>query len=609
MQKSPSPKHISVRHVWQTLTTVWPQLISGLIFAWTLVLMMRSPSVTSLVLCVGAGLVFAFTVAYLYFIKRGSRNTLSLLTWIGGFAFAIFCAFAFPGFIALSVLFGFAAVCYGLGASGRLSMLIGTLVIWLALAFSFAIHLLASNDVLSIGVVQPSLALEVGMCVFGLLLAADTMQRLWRHYNRNEAAVNALKSANEALLRARTSLERHLNEQAELLEVSRVIGSTQELEPLLDEILAQLRRVMDYGMATALTLQDGNVIAMRHIGIRFQDPVSALAGLVATPNWKRMIESKQPVVVDDIYQEPAFLEPFIVAAGNDAQLDTTQRSWLGLPLIVRGELVGALSVTSSIAGYFDPARIEMASAFANHAAVAIESSRTREEAVNAAALAERARLARELHDSVSQALFGMVLSTRTSLELIDGDPAKARDAMRYTLDLADAALSEMRALIFELRPEALKEDGLLIAFQKQAAALTARHKIELQLDLCAEEPALPIEAKEALYRIAMEAIQNTLRHAGAHKLRLAMVCDEQVSLTIEDDGRGFNTLGEFPGHLGLQTMRERASAVGGRATIDSRPNEGTRVRITVPMRLPAAPAIVPANTSDATAQSAALTHA
>ncbi len=136
MQKSPSPKHISVRHVWQTLTTVWPQLISGLIFAWTLVLMMRSPSVTSLVLCVGAGLVFAFTVAYLYFIKRGSRNTLSLLTWIGGFAFAIFCAFAFPGFIALSVLFGFAAVCYGLGASGRLSMLIGTLVIWLALAFA-----------------------------------------------------------------------------------------------------------------------------------------------------------------------------------------------------------------------------------------------------------------------------------------------------------------------------------------------------------------------------------------------------------------------------------------------------------------------------------------
>jgi signal transduction histidine kinase len=587
MQKTFSPKRTTVSYIWQTLTTVWPQLAAGMIFAGMLLVTASHPSAPTFTLSVGAGLLFTFTIAYLYFTKRGSHSTLSLLTWMGGIAFSIFCAFAFPNFLALSVLFAYAAVCYGLGASGRISMMIGTLAAWLVLAFSFTIHLLSFTNVLNIGIAQPSPAMEAGMCVFGLMLAADTMQRLWRHYNRNAAAVAELRLANEALMRTRTSLEKHLNEQAELLEVSRVIGSTQELEPLLDEILTQLKRVMDYGMATALTLQNGKVIAMRHVGIRFEDPAAALAGLVATPHWKCMLDHKRPVVVNDIYQDKAFLEPFQVATDKGAQLDVTQHSWLGLPLIVRGELVGALSVTSSIAGYFDASRIDMAFAFANHAAVAVESSRTREEAVRAAALAERTRLARELHDSVSQALFGMVLSTRTSLELIDTDPAKARNSMCYTIDLADAALSEMRALIFELRPESLQEEGLLAALRKQTAALTLRNKLDLQLDLCTEEPALPIETKEALYRITLEAIQNTVRHASARRLRIAMSCGEQVSLSISDDGCGFNPQREYPGHFGLHSMRECARAVGGHVTIDSWPGEGVRVHIALPTHLPA----------------------
>ncbi len=261
---------------------------------------------------------------------------------------------------------------------------------------------------------------------------------------------------------------------------------------------------------------------------------------------------------------------------------------MGLPLIVRGDVIGVLSVTHSAEGHFTPYRVEMAFAFANHAAVAIETTRAREDAVTAAALAERTRLARELHDSVSQSLYGMVLTTRTSLELLDKHPDKARDSMGYTLELADAALSEMRALIFELRPESLKEDGLLTAFRKQAAALTARHKIQLQLDLCEEEPALPIKTKEALYRITMEAIQNTIRHAGASQLRLCMSCNNGVSLTIEDDGCGFDSQGDYPGHLGLQSMHERAHALGGAVSITSQPGCGTRVRIDIPQTTAAA---------------------
>lgn len=590
MQETPAGNTLTAQHKGQlTFRTIWPQLAAGLICAGTLVIALQNPSPQGLIFVAGAGFLFAFTLIYLYSLQKGRRTATSLLTWIGGVVLALFSALTAPHFLALSALFVFAAVCYGLGASSRRTMLIGTVIAWLALAASFILHLLVMAGVLSIGISNSSLMLQAGLCIVSLLLAADTMQRLWRHYNRNADAVRELQLANEALVRVRTSLEKHLNEQAELLEVSYVIRSTQELEPLLDEILAQLKRVMNYGMATALILRDGQVVATRHMGLRFQEPTLALGGLLATPHWKSMIEQKQPVVVDDIFREPAFLDPFIQTMGSDKKFDERQRSWLGLPLIVRGELVGALSVTASIAGYFDAARIEMAFAFANHAAVAIESSRTRQEAINAAALAERARLARELHDSVSQALYGMVLSTRTSLELIERDPAKARDTMRYTLDLADAALSEMRALIFELRPESLKEEGLLTALRKQATAITARHKLDLQIDLCGEEPALPFQTKEALYRIAMEALQNAVRHAGAGKLHIATTCNGKISLSIEDDGCGFDVNSEHPGHFGLQTMRERAQAVGGDVSITSRADCGTLVQITVPLGEPAKP--------------------
>jgi signal transduction histidine kinase len=572
------------------LRTIWPQLTAGVIFAGTLLVALNNPAPTTLTFAVGAGLLFALTVVYLYATQRGWSTGTSLLTWAGGIVLTIFSALTIPNYLPFSVLFVFAAVCYGLGASGRRTMLVGTVLVWLALAVSFSIHLLVMAGVVNIGITNPPLIVEVGLCVVSLLLAADSMQRLWRHYNRTEAAFSDLRQTNEALRIARVTLEQHVHEQDELLEVSRVIRSTQALEPLLDEVLVQMKRVVDYNIASALVLRNEEVVAGRRVGETLQHEPMLIAALIATPHWKRMIEEKQPVVVADMYEDAEFITPFNLMLGpvrmHEIEL---QHSWMGLPLIVRGEVVGGLSITHGERGYFTPARVEMAFAFANHAAVAIESSRSHDEAVNAAALAERARLARELHDSVSQALYGMVLTTRTSLELIDREPAKARESMRYTLDLADAALSEMRALIFELRPESLKEDGLLTAFRKQAAALTARHKIQLTLELCDEEPALPIKTKEALYRITMEAIQNTIRHAGAGKLTLSMTCGEDLTLTIEDDGCGFDPNGEYPGHLGLQTMRERAHALGGKVDINSRLGHGTLVKIVVPVPQPALP--------------------
>lgn len=170
---------------------------------------------------------------------------------------------------------------------------------------------------------------------------------------------------------------------------------------------------------------------------------------------------------------------------------------------------------------------------------------------------------------------------RTARTLLDRDPARAVEPLEYVLSLSEAGLAEMRALIFELRPEALESEGLISALEKQAAALRARHEINVRTSL-GEEPALPSETKEALYRIAQEAFQNTVRHAGAANVGLGVGhANGSVTLDISDDGAGFDPTGTFPGHLGLKSMRERAERLGGTLEIESSPKRGTRVRVRI----------------------------
>jgi signal transduction histidine kinase len=220
----------------------------------------------------------------------------------------------------------------------------------------------------------------------------------------------------------------------------------------------------------------------------------------------------------------------------------------------------------------------------NQAAVAVQNARLFSAAQGAAALQERQRLSRELHDSVSQALYGIALGSRTARTLLDRDPSSAVEPLEYVLSLAEAGLAEMRALIFELRPEALESDGLIAALEKQAAALHARHEIRVNTDLCDVEPPMPPETKEALYRIAQEAMQNTVKHAGAANVDLRLEQDNgSVALEVRDDGSGFDPSGYFPGHVGLRSMRERATQIGGTLEIESAPGEGTRVLTRIPL--------------------------
>jgi|WetSurMetagenome_2_1015567.scaffolds.fasta_scaffold42847_2 PAS domain S-box-containing protein len=202
------------------------------------------------------------------------------------------------------------------------------------------------------------------------------------------------------------------------------------------------------------------------------------------------------------------------------------------------------------------------------------------------ALEERQRLARELHDSVSQALYGVSLGVNTALTLFDMDRTKVLEALNYALSLTHAGLTEMRALIFELRTESLEMEGLVVALTKQVDALRARAGIEGNLSLCGE-PDVPLAIKEALYGIGREAMHNAVKHARPQRLDVRLTREpESLCLEVCDNGIGFDPLAAYPGHLGLRSMRERAQSVDGMLEIVSAPGRGTQIRARIPFVAP-----------------------
>lgn len=253
-----------------------------------------------------------------------------------------------------------------------------------------------------------------------------------------------------------------------------------------------------------------------------------------------------------------------------------------VPMIYRGVGIGLLMVVYRPAEEPDAEELLLLEAIADQAAVALENSRLFAQARSVAVMAERQRISRDLHDSVSQALYAISLAAQTAREVLPAD-APAIEPVEYVVSLSDAALAEMRAMIFELRPETLAREGLVGALRRQAASIEARHQIVVETRL-ADEPSLSLDAKEMMYRVAQEALQNVVKHARASRVNLFLdVEPEVVTLTVEDNGRGFSPNEQFTGHLGLVSMRERAIEAGATATLEAAPGAGCKITIRLPV--------------------------
>lgn len=206
----------------------------------------------------------------------------------------------------------------------------------------------------------------------------------------------------------------------------------------------------------------------------------------------------------------------------------------------------------------------------------------RRQAGDLAAGEERAHLARELHDSVTQALFSMTLVSRSVEMLLDRDVDAARTHLSQLRDLQREALAEMRALIFELRPGNLEQDGLSRALRTHTAALQGRIGLPIVVEIALQE-RLPLAIEEVLYRVAQEALHNVVKHAGARQARVEVSwLGRDVRLRIEDNGKGFDPERVPDGHLGLAGMRARADRIGAEFSCRSEPGKGTTIEVVVP---------------------------
>lgn len=381
--------------------------------------------------------------------------------------------------------------------------------------------------------------------------------------------LNLCMAVGMVLLTVRQQMIRHTNSwlkarYAKLMNMPQALSAADGIEAIASASLEELRRLVSLDEAFLVLKSEGGAgHAMFHIA-----PTAGGEG------WS--VTRKSLTVLP-----PEFAAVYANNAPS-VEVTHTNRSWIGVPLATGDRCIGALSVTRKVADAYTANHAEVLLAFAGQMVGAITARQLRQSEAHNAAITERSRLARELHDSVSQQLFASSLMARSAQQLLATDPVAAAVPLAHTLECTDGALTEMRALIFELRPESLEEEGLLAAFRKQAAALCSRHRIDVHTEFGIAEPELPLRTKEALYRIGMEAVQNTIKHARAVHIviRLRMEGGRHV-LEITDDGVGFDASAKFPGHLGLKTMRERITQFGGDVAISSAPGKGTTVRAIV----------------------------
>lgn len=398
-------------------------------------------------------------------------------------------------------------------------------------------------------------------------------------------------------------LERRVRERtadlSALLELSNSTALTLELGPLLAQILERLEAAVGYAGATVYEPAPAGDV--RRVAGRGAEPDADEALLAQALAGRQPLEGRAPgaplLAVPLVVRDVA-VGVLLVSRGpapTGTQPTDHGAAAAGAPAPDSTQPPGAAAPDSTTPDSTE--RRQLTVAFANQIGVALENARLYQRVQERAALEERQHLARELHDSVSQALYAILLGTHTAQRKLDASPDDARQALDYVENLAQAGIKEMRALIFVLRPESLENEGLIGVLRKQLDVLETRHGIDTSLD-APDEPEAPFATKQALYRIAQEALHNVVKHARATHVRVTLAGgDGHVRLTVADDGVGFDPHGTGPGveagaepsgadHLGLRSMQERARQILATLTLTSREGEGTTITVDAPCDTP-----------------------
>jgi signal transduction histidine kinase len=368
-----------------------------------------------------------------------------------------------------------------------------------------------------------------------------------------------------------------------------LVGATTDLslDAVLERLVSAARDLVGARYA-ALGVPDGDGGFARFSTAGMDDElVEALGPLPRSHGMlDAMLTQPEPYRTPDIRQDPRF-------RGWWPARHPDMRSFLGYPILLRGSVIGAFYLTEKVgAPDFDETDEHLVSIFAPHAAVLVEHAQLYEQSRELSVAGERDRIARELHDALTQTLFGARLAVQTATHALGNDDVDtATERLGRASRLLDDAFGELRTLIYDLRPPDLAVDGFAGALRKQLDLLARTSDLTVSLTIDDDAPTLPIEAERQLLRVAQEAVANVVRHAAATTLTVHVAREANgkghhlFTLLLADDGQGFEPAeqGVRSRRLGLTSMHDRVHALGGRLSVESSPGAGTRVRAEVPV--------------------------
>jgi two-component system nitrate/nitrite sensor histidine kinase NarX len=344
------------------------------------------------------------------------------------------------------------------------------------------------------------------------------------------------------------------------------------LSEVLDFIMGSMANVIPHDLAEVLLIEYDHVHIARSRGysqlqlsetvLPIDQPISQI------PLLNMMLSSHQTLLISDLQ-------------GYKADNPIVTVSWLhgyvGAPLLWQQRVIGFINLMSTKRDFFAPEHAERLTIFAAQAALAIRNARLHQEAQQAAVLQERQRLARDLHDAVSQSLYTSNVIAESLQILYQTHPSKVPENLEKLHILNRGALAEMRTLLLELRPEKLEATAMAELLQQLADAARARTGLRSKV-IVKEDSDIPSDLKEALYRITQEAFTNIIKHANASHVHARYTYrDGAVKLVIEDDGQGFDMSNAATHRMGISNMQERMAAFGGSVEIESELGGGTVV--------------------------------
>ena len=416
-----------------------------------------------------------------------------------------------------------------------------------------------------------------------LIVVADVTAR--------RLAEDSLRRAKEAADSARADEQQRRREAERRRQIAEGVGeimealnSTQSLDETLEVVMARASELLACPLLILYRLdeEDGELTIRAAHGTDVEG-ISATDVRIATLSMDHALEGDQEVLVypiEDILSECGCASAEEFGASLAAGYGTV----MAVPIVIKGELYGAAQLYFEGSRDFSSDELDLAVVLGRQIALAVENALLRESRRASAIAAERNRLARDLHDAVTQTLFSANLIADTLPRVWQRDPAEGMKGLQELRSLTHGALAEMRSLLMELRPAVIEEKPLPEVLRQLSESLTTRTHLPISVSFAETQP-LPPAVKVAFYRIAQEALNNVVKHAGASCAEIKLQSLAGLTrLIVSDDGVGFNPDLAHPNQLGVGIMRERARQVGADFVINSGAGQGTQVNVTWPSK-------------------------